>query len=318
MKLLNLRFILPSVLLCCIAAFGHAQIDTAFIIPQKDLIPEGLAYNPKDNTFYLSSINKHKIVKIYPNGRTTDFTRQDQDGLGEVLGLRVDSARQQLWVCSNDQQENHEKSMLHHYDLATGKLLEKYEVIGRGHLFNDVVCGADGSVFVTDSDGQSIYQVFDHTLSLFLSDDRLRYCNGLTFMEDETTLLISSFNGLYRLNITSKELAIVRMPGYHVSGLDGLYRFKNALIGIQNTSFPESINLYELNETSKQITSATNLVSQHPALDMMTTGAIAQGWFYFIANSQLSNFEHGKIVHPEKLRDVVILKIKLPAVQSIK
>jgi hypothetical protein len=65
-------------------------------IPQKDLIPEGLASDPIDGTLYMSSIFHRKIVKITSDGSISDFVVEAQDGLLGVLGLKVDSSDRSL------------------------------------------------------------------------------------------------------------------------------------------------------------------------------------------------------------------------------
>ena len=50
----------------------------------------------------------------------------------------------------------------------------------------------------------------------------------------------------------------------------------------------------------------------HPHFDIPTTGAITNDQFYYIANSQLRSFDKDHNIQPmEKLKDVIILKIKL-------
>ncbi len=62
----------------------------AFLLPETDLIPEGIAYDPSEKTFYLGSTYKRKIIKISPDGQATDFKRAGEDNLWEVLGMKVD------------------------------------------------------------------------------------------------------------------------------------------------------------------------------------------------------------------------------------
>jgi hypothetical protein len=66
-----------------------------------------------------------------------------------------------------------------------------------------------------------------------------------------------------------------------------------------------------LNATFDKIESARVLVANHTLFDIPTTGVIVNDWFYFIANSQMSNLEKGKIIDPSRLKEVVIMKIKL-------
>src|SRR5580698_10205003 len=50
-----------------------AQAREAFRTTEKDLIPEGLAYDAQRNLFYLSSLNRRKIVEIARDGKIRDF-----------------------------------------------------------------------------------------------------------------------------------------------------------------------------------------------------------------------------------------------------
>ena len=289
-----------------------AQVELAFTLTEKDLIPEGLAYNPKDNSFFVSSIHKHKIVRISDNGVCDDFTSSRQDGLGEVLGMKVDTVNQHLWVCSNEVVDGVTTvSMAHQYNLANKKLIRTFVLNEKGHLFNDVDI-ANGQVYITDSDANSIYTISKTgQLQVYLTDEKLKYCNGLAFNSSGTILLVSSFSGLYALDMKTRKLERMRLPGYHVFGIDGLYCYKNSLIVIQNTSFPESINQYFFNDNISGLSMAKNLVTADSRFAIPTTGAIANGWFYFIANSQLDNFENGLIKDPSKLKDVFILRVKI-------
>src|SRR5882762_11191566 len=75
------------------------HVEIAFRLSEKDLIPEGIAFDPLTKSFYVSSINKRKIVKVDETGSVSDFISSRQDGIGEVLGLKV--AQGKLWSCNN-------------------------------------------------------------------------------------------------------------------------------------------------------------------------------------------------------------------------
>ena len=61
-------------------------VVTAFTIPEKGLVPEGVAYDPKTKSFFVSSIRKRKIVRVDANGKVSDFVKPAEGGL--ALGLR--------------------------------------------------------------------------------------------------------------------------------------------------------------------------------------------------------------------------------------
>jgi hypothetical protein len=37
---------------------------TAFVVGERDLAPEGIAYDPVSHNFYMSSLSKHKIICV--------------------------------------------------------------------------------------------------------------------------------------------------------------------------------------------------------------------------------------------------------------
>jgi hypothetical protein len=77
-----------------------AQAREAFRTTEKDLVPEGLAYDPQRNLFYMSSLNRRKIVEIGRDGNVTDFVPADRFGLLPVLGIRLSPADDTVWADS--------------------------------------------------------------------------------------------------------------------------------------------------------------------------------------------------------------------------
>ncbi|HJY91852.1 MAG TPA: hypothetical protein VJ255_16325, partial [Candidatus Acidoferrum sp.] len=78
-------------------------------ITEKDLVPEGLAYDSARNVFYLSSLNLRKIVKIPGNSvikapiknaaaeKSSDFVPSDRYKLLPILGIRMDPGDGSVW-----------------------------------------------------------------------------------------------------------------------------------------------------------------------------------------------------------------------------
>src|SRR5690242_16597847 len=107
-----------ALLYCSLNSFSQ-KTEIAFRIPEKELIPEGITYDAATRTFFVSSINRRKIVKVDEQKRTSDFVSSSQDGIGEVLGLKV--ANGKLWACNNLPDQVPGVSMVHQFDIATGK-----------------------------------------------------------------------------------------------------------------------------------------------------------------------------------------------------
>src|SRR5262245_28904920 len=70
----------------------------AFVLQDRELIPEGIAYDPSSRTFFVGSTYERKIVAVDADGRARDFTSEKQDGLWGLVGMKVDAPRRLLWA----------------------------------------------------------------------------------------------------------------------------------------------------------------------------------------------------------------------------
>lgn len=304
------------VLLIILPLFGVAQQpELAFTIKEKDFIPEGIAFNAADGSFYVGSIHKNKIVKINAKGEVSHFVSSGQDNIGQVLGMRVDEMKQELWVCSNEGEALvGGKSFVHQYNLKTGKLIKQftYQVSGEKHLFNDIVL-LNGQAYLSDSEFNAVFTIdpAKEKPELLVQADQLFYANGLCALPNSNTLVVSAGNGFSVLDVKTKEIKPLPFGKYLTLGVDGLYYRAGSLIGIQNVTFPTCINRYYLNADHTAIDKAKVLLADHASFHAPTTGAIAGDYFYFIANSHLFEYEKGNITNPAALTDVKIMRIKL-------
>src|SRR6516164_8075407 len=99
-----------------------SQSRVVFETLEKDLVPEGLAYDEKQNLFYMSSLNRRKIVKIAQDGNVSDFVPSGRDHLLPVLGIRLDPTDGSVWA--NSFSERGRAELLHFS--PQGELLGRY------------------------------------------------------------------------------------------------------------------------------------------------------------------------------------------------
>jgi len=301
----------------------------AFTIPEKDLIPEGIAHDPMTNKLYVSSTFKRKIIEIdMTTGQSKEFIREGQDEIPGVLGMRIDAKRRHLWACAatageampvRGLEEITDQTGLYQYDLSTGKLLMRY-TLDRDtifHFINDVVVSPEGTVYVTDTGAGKIYKASSNgKLDVVFSFDAY-YPNGID-ITDDGDLVIAVYgnpNGLVRLNPNTKAWSLMELPSGEQVGADGLYFHKNSLIAIQPSSRDRMVAVYNLRDKHFVDKIQTIVDSNHTALSQPTTGVIVAGEFYFVANSQLQHFRKlfkTGTYSMDALNDVVILKVKLP------
>jgi hypothetical protein len=309
-----MRIFLALLFLTAISHSSFSQKnEILFRIKEKDLIPEGIAYDAPSKTFFVGSIAKKKIVKIDANKVVSDFVPTDLDGLGEVLGMKVFNGS--LWACNNLDSAEVKKSMVHQFNINTGKLIRKWTLHAPGepHLFNDIMVLNETTAIITDSNGGSLYRIDNQSTSpsLFVKDSQLRFINGVVLTPDGKELIVNGLRGFLRINLASKSITPIPFQGYYSFGIDGLYWYDNSLIGLQNVVYPASVSRYFLDSEFKQIKTARVLTFDNPDWNIPTTGVVVGDWLYYIANSQLFNYEKGVIKDPGLLKEVLIMRVSL-------
>jgi hypothetical protein len=284
-----------------------------FRTQEKDLMPEGLAYDARRRIFYLSSLYRRKIVQITAAGSVSDFVPAGRDNLLPVLGIRVDPADGTVWAASWS--ENSGKSELLHF-AASGQLLARYPPNGTtAHGFNDLAISHSGALFVTDSVSNEVFR-FDRATMRFepLVFYRPLFApNGIALDARDRLLFVADDFGVTRVDLargTSSD--VFRGENNTLAGIDGLYWRGGSLIAVQNGIGSPRIVSFRLSEDGAKVEKTTVLENRSMLTSSPTTGAIDGDKFYFIANSQIDNMRGDDIADVRKLEPVQIGVVELP------
>jgi len=330
---LNTIKIVPAALLLlslCLLAPAQERSRVAFRIEERELIPEGIAYDPRARTFYVGSTFKRKIVSVDGKGVARDFTGEAQDGLLGALGMKVDAKRRLLWVISSNAggtmpgkglgRDCLGCSAVFKYDLRTGRLVKKYALSNKPnvHFLNDLTINSGGDAFITDTVTGDIYLVSRSRdeLELFTNLGEKAFPNGIDLSGDERHLFVAAGGGIRAVNLRDRTSRTLKMPdGVSPVVIDGLYFYKGSLIAIQPFAGQRKVVRYHLDEEANSVSKVEVIESEHPLFNQPTTGVIAGKDFYYIANSQLQLFRG--IHKPDgaydkgRLLDVVVLRERL-------
>ena len=283
-----------------------------FTIPgQRELVPEGIAYDPVDDVFYLTSIYQRKVVRVDRRGNATDFVAEARDGMLGGLGTKVDADRRLLWVISTGLPEmrnatpvDEKRSMLAAYDLRDGRLVKKIEATPA--MLNDLTLLADGSLFATDMGRHKVVRLAAGGDVLEDWAEDFRYPNGIAVSDDQRFLYVADFRGVSRITIADKSRKLLE-TGKHLNGIDGLTFHKGKLIAIQN-----AIGKPRVLRIDPETLSAEILESKNDRFELPLTGAVAGDAYYFIANPGLRSFGDDHKIWPlDKLEDPLMLRIAL-------
>lgn len=262
---------------------------TAFTIAgRRQLVPEGIAYDPVDDVFYISSLEQKKVVRVDRRGHATDFAPADH----ATLGLKVDAKRRLLWAAATDQKTS--RSTLIAWDLNDPSQTKRIEATP-GQL-NDLALLDDGSLFATDMGRGKVLRLAAGADAFEEWADDFRYPNGIAVSDDQRTLYVADFRGVTAFNLGDKSRTRLETKAL-LNGIDGLSFDRGTLIGIQNAIGKPRVIRIHLADNRVEILESKNRLFEVPL-----TGAVAGDEYYFIANP-------GLLVKPKS--DLVMLACPL-------
>jgi streptogramin lyase len=311
---------------CPPAEFPGHDSRVALVVPEPDLIPEGIAHDPVTGNFYVGSFRKSKIIEVRPDGVASDFILPHQHGLQGALGMRVDAERRILWV--NTATAPHQQDYapdeiavtgIFGFDVDSGRLVHKYLREKRFELdaFNDLTVAANGALFVTGFGDSAVYRFGGGKLEEFVRLDEGRMPNGIDLEGDGSRLFIAVADTILSVEMATREVVELAAPdGESLAGVDGVYYHRDSLIAVQNEGTRDNLRSriarLALDPDRRRVERVDVLDENHPLYDQPTTGTITGDGFYYIANSQFTRFSVDFRLDPyEELSDVFILKLPL-------
>lgn len=290
------------------AVRATATSEVAFRLTERNLIPEGIAYDSKSGDFLIGSLMQRKIVRLSQHGKVTDFVPAGSGGLGSVLGLEVDVPRRRLWAVSSG-----EDSAVFAFDLASGALIGRYSLAGggAGAALNDLCVGPNGTVFGTATGRGSVVALAAgaHELVELVPPGTLSAPNGIVCLPQGQELIVADSLGLVAVATAGGSVRrLAAPPGSTAAGIDGLDLHGETLVGVQNAFGRGRVITIQLAADRGRILDVRALETAHPAFDLPTTGAVVGDSFYYIANSQLDHLDpSGRLLRAEELVEPIIL-----------
>jgi len=219
------------------AAQPSAPAMPASIVAERGgFIPEGVEYDQANRRFLTGSLAEGSIFHINSDGRLTALV--SDPALVSSVGIEVDEPRDRILVANSDssvfQGRTQGLAQLGIYSLTTGARLAMVDLAatiqrpGDDAVFfaNDVTVAQDGTVFVTDTRMNVVYQVdTDYRASVlhrFESTEGIAL-NGLVHHPDGYLLVASLGNGsIYKVPVDDPAATSQVTLAEPVAGADGV------------------------------------------------------------------------------------------------
>ncbi|WP_340077348.1 hypothetical protein [Leptobacterium sp. I13] len=311
------------IILSCNKKAPKSFINEDIIITEKDLIPEGVAFDTITGVLYIGSTHKRKIIAITPQGKIKDFYSYKKDtDIWSPTGMEVDEARGILWVNNSHANEvmplldPHKKedwmTSVIAFDTKQRKLLKSYSLNKPKVFFNDLTVLPNGDVYITESITNKVYRIKHEkdNLEVFLKPEGFSFLNGITYDQSTNTLFVSSTQGIINIDPNTKEYKLIDTPNsINAKGIDGLTYYDNMLIGHQSIK----VSKFYLNKNRTAITEV-ELLDSGEEFDSSTTGEIGLGSYHFIVNSQIRsgvNYKERSIQPIDSLDNIIIRRLKI-------
>jgi len=305
--------------------------DTAFVLADPDFIPEGIAHDARGDAFFVGSLHRGQILRVAHDGAATVFAADAAgatDGRrGQVLGLRVDPARNVLWAATlvvdtaapRFRRGPGGRAALRAFDLASGRLVASYAPPDSAspHLLNDIALAPNGDLYVTDSEGDALHRLPNGGQALERvhgGSPRFIYPNGVAVDAARGRIYVAHMEGIAAFALADGQAppAPLTTPGVATTGIDGLYPCGGGLLGIQSLLDAQQVTRLALDAGGAAATAATALERRHPAHQIATTGVIVGDALFYIAGSQLARLQPDGSVRPAEGPPTSSVVLRLP------
>lgn len=158
----------------------------------------------EDGTVYIGSVKGNVYRALPGEDQAQPWIRHSgTNGILTLLGVRVDEARNTLWLCSAPNFFGPERSegvsSLIAFNLETGEFRDRYPLPQPAAVCNDIAVDGAATVWLTDTPNGRIFTLHEDadSLELFLQHDDLAGIDGIAFSSDGT---------LYVNNVQSNEV----------------------------------------------------------------------------------------------------------------
>ena len=291
----------------------------AYRIRRRDMIPEGIAWDPARERVLVGGLASGDVVAVDGSGAAKPFAGPFE-GRPQVLGLAADGARRRVFaVVTNGVGRPEGAAAINavlELDADSGAIVRRLDAAGAAQL-NDVAVAADETLYVSDTGSGAVWRAApgDTALARWLADGSLPGANGIAVAPDGKAIYVAHATGLARVELADAAVTarLANDTRETLAAIDGLYARGGTLIAVQNVTNPGRVIELALDPAGTRVTGVRTLVSHHhPALDEPTTGAVAGDRFLLLAATGIRQLQpDGTIADPQEVPEPVVLEVPL-------
>jgi DNA-binding beta-propeller fold protein YncE len=268
--------------------------SVAATVPAAMRLIEGVAYDDRSRTAYLSSVVGRTIYRVA--GTTPVVLLRLTPDLGSPMAIAIDTRHRTLWAGLDPKAPGAPAS-------SKGGLLE-LSFDGRTHRFvtapkdvaiGDVMVAPDGTAYAGDGRSGAVYRCRPGCAALetVLAPGVLRSAQGMLLSPDGRKLYVADYAyGVAIIDLATGTAKPLRTaPGVAIDGLDGLAWRGGRIVAVQNGWQPARLIAIELDAAGERAVAARVLARSGALSNPTQVAATKNGALLVVANAQWDLYE---------------------------
>lgn len=286
------------------------------------LFPEGVTYDVRSGTLYVTSLQHRSVVAITRDGDERKLLVNAPRDIGGLYGIAIDTARSVLWAASAQSPgtkswnvADSTLSALVEIDMRSGAINKRYALTGTPlpPSPGDITLARNGDVFVGDGQAGVVWWLKRGELSARMLQHKLyRSPQGMVASDDGRYLWVADYShGLLRTELaTGRTIRVATLRGFTTVGIDGMVRHGNTFVAVQNAVAPGQVLRFELDETGSKMTSAS-VIDRNTTAVSPTGGVMVGDDYVYIANTLWDKVGADGSLPADASRAPVLLRVRI-------
>jgi sugar lactone lactonase YvrE len=277
-----------------------ARSTVRAVLPDSTTWPEGVDFDPRTGRYYVGSIRQRTIVEVAPSAAARELWPRGQEGIGAVMGVRVDTSRNVIWATltgvpqmSGFVAADTGIAALVQVRISDGAILRRWDLQPGRHVLGDLAVAPDGAVYMSDSQDPVLYRLRSATDTLeALRHPLFRSLQGIAIPTHGDAIYVADYShGLLRVDFSTGSVTrVADAPNSTTLGCDGIVWYEGSILAVQNGVAPARIMRLRLDPIGERIVSAEVLDRNAGIADEPTIGTLVGDEFVYVANSQWEKY----------------------------
>ena len=259
-------------------------------------LAESVLRDPVEDRIIVTSVSERAVFGRKSAG---GWDGVQFESAGNLSGIAMAPESRIIWIASGHiDGSDHASGISGLIGMDHAKNSEIRISAPKGVSFSDLTVVKGEIAFASDPVGGGVYQIqtADAAVNELVAPGTLRSPQGLTLSEDGELLYVSDYRyGVAIVNLKSGKISRLStsLP-LILDGIDGMWRYGNELIVVQNGTSPMRIAAFELSDDGMSVVAHRVLEQAHSEWTEPLSGNIDDDSLIYVGNGQWDRFVAGE------------------------